>query len=409
MGKISNRINAVSSVTEYLELLPKDSHWLFRGESMDFGETRNTATLFRSIKEKNVSIPRDDKNHMEKIFLSDLGFSILEQNFYAEMQHHDQEIEENFIAYCQHHGLRTPLLDVSTSPLVALYFACVGNENEDGFVYGFKDKNILMLNSNILKYSERGTSLDPLSSKNIETTIQLISNKLVADGEEFEYENYLNRVIFQQAKEYAKGLPAQDEHDTLWALKNFQGTTLNDLKVYLINADTGFRAAQSKWNTLTRAYANFLLIYYPDSYPNHERDIVLNSNIATNYPMLIRFIVSLFYGNSVGGEAFNAGLYYSVKPTVNFERMKAQSGQFIFQTSSQFSMYYGKSMQKKTISLMDASSSIANPMTIDRTIKVTNKSNILFELDRYGINRKSLFMDDDSLASYLVWHMIQEL
>lgn len=41
------------------------------------------------------------------------------------------------LTYMQHYGCPTRLLDITSNPLVALYFACVGNEARDGAVYIF--------------------------------------------------------------------------------------------------------------------------------------------------------------------------------------------------------------------------------------------------------------------------------
>ena len=60
--------------------------------------------------------------------------------FYKETAHKLNEDKIDFIAFAQHHGVPTNLLDVSTSPLTALYFACLGKPDVDGAVYiGFDE------------------------------------------------------------------------------------------------------------------------------------------------------------------------------------------------------------------------------------------------------------------------------
>lgn len=52
------------------------------------------------------------------------------------------------MTYMQHYGCPTRLLDITSNPLVALYFACLGNADKDGIVY------IFSINANEVLYSD---------------------------------------------------------------------------------------------------------------------------------------------------------------------------------------------------------------------------------------------------------------
>lgn len=52
----------------------------------------------------------------------------------------DTESPLNLLAQLQHYGIPTRLLDVTTNPLVALYFACANSNNVDGEVIIFVEK-----------------------------------------------------------------------------------------------------------------------------------------------------------------------------------------------------------------------------------------------------------------------------
>lgn len=59
---------------------------------------------------------------------------------------HKDLLPIELLSLLQHHGIPTRLLDVTQNALVALYFACVGNENNDGEIIVFKETTIDVTN-----------------------------------------------------------------------------------------------------------------------------------------------------------------------------------------------------------------------------------------------------------------------
>ena len=59
---------------------------------------------------------------------------------------HKDLLPIELLALLQHHGIPTRLLDVTQNALVALYFACVGNDDKDGEVIVFKESTVDVTN-----------------------------------------------------------------------------------------------------------------------------------------------------------------------------------------------------------------------------------------------------------------------
>lgn len=69
----------------------------------------------------------------------------------------DKMQEENFLAFSQHHGLKTNLIDFTTAPLVALYFACERDKYDvdSGYVYILNEEDTVDASEFLRAYSIR--------------------------------------------------------------------------------------------------------------------------------------------------------------------------------------------------------------------------------------------------------------
>lgn len=128
MDKASERISALA---EYIGIIKKYNlhNGCFRGKNQKYPNI--SSSLIREYISKG-----------ENFGLVDIYADLL-RTYYQEVGYELDKMQgENFLAFSQHHGLKTNLIDFTTAPLVALYFACERDKYDfdSGYVFIFCKK-----------------------------------------------------------------------------------------------------------------------------------------------------------------------------------------------------------------------------------------------------------------------------
>lgn len=338
-----NELNSLQDFITQIDQL-KGQHWYYRGESKDYGDTKNLASGYRWIKDNDKVFM--DLINLRKEFFREVGTNLSRKEV------------ENFLSYSQHHGLPTELLDITLNPLVALYFACESNYNEDGFIYLFNN------------------------------SIYDANNELY-DSRQFQYSSYrdLTEILFSenisQQKIWFRWYPNIDDDmidkDLMEQANQFTGNLFQGSEIFRIQHQNGV-----EWNKFSEKYPE--LAEVSTDITKLISDIRNQDNeLNQKFESIINLTFKLI--DLTNGRYFPNLRYLLIKPTIIFDRMKNQDGFFIYQlsTSTGFDKGY------------------IQPIIPSATMKISknSKRKILNQLDQIGINKKFLYSDDDSVAEYL--------
>jgi FRG domain len=163
IGKWQKKQRGVDDAEGYLSQL-----W-YRGVKKYFpnqvpGVYRNDFTDRATTLYKNPDI-EDRRLHLEREMLAQFrsaGAAFLKR---------DSEVDIYFTA--QHFGMPTRLLDWSTNPLAALFFACDGSSGDDGAVYAMDARQIIPPNAMTLKGEKQFQAVMTMRHPYVEYAIKL--------------------------------------------------------------------------------------------------------------------------------------------------------------------------------------------------------------------------------------------
>ncbi len=360
-GECEMRLTNIKSLTDYFVKIKKYelSDCICRGECAKYESIQSG--MFR------------EKYPIKNSWLIQQYYNLV-GNSLTELQ------KKHFTAFSQHYGLPTNLIDFTTSPLIALYFACQNKEtSEKGYVHFIE------------------------------------CNKLVDIGNDTSYINHLN--FLEEVLSFSNGAFSAtiDFVRRIYNLFLIEQNENIDPLLFAIDYYKKLAIENKKYNTLSKSFADFAKINLDVTYNNLSHQLnslsseILNEqqcifldcvfkHFEYDYTYLVDRILYFLIILKVVHEAFdpvwkwgidilNLPFYIVYRPPLIVPRIENQSSIFI---------------QQQYLSYDETSEYVFNPVIqkikADRTLVILNKEEILCDLDNLGINEKFIFNDYDHIA-----------
>lgn len=342
---------SVKSLDEFVRLLNRypSSDYFFRGENGYYNERE--ASAFRGHHGGWKSEYRDFMDTIDA--------------YYSEVSYRLGEAEKShFLAFSQHHGIPTNLVDVSKSPLTALYFACSGDDSE-GYVYLFDNEHIDI--TSMIKHNPR------------RNFVELILEK----------DQYVISEFMEQIEKFEQRFPKSflSLFDCLISdLKHYLGKPLHGVDVTKLKTFRRKRCNDFTWKTDNGSIA--YEINKEEKYVDFDGDIF---SLKFIYSILTIHLLNKLrdYGEYLYWLNWLPAMVY--KPDMLFERTRIQHGFFIVQAF----MHHIEPVYNVDVLARQR-------ILFNQRIKISNTKSILQELNNIGINRATIFGDFDNIAKQVV-------
>lgn len=400
-------MNKIKNLSEYLNQTSKyDRDTFYRGECKDFGYTTCIATANRNYDNYN--------KYSERLNLFDT--KIREGALVSN--------SDIIIPFAQHSGLATKLLDITSSPLVALYFACQGEE-EDGYIYILDDyADVTELLTKYPKFDLEEVLLKQVDFIKKQTYTNLDDKEKIQRIENEELEEF-GKAIKQYSDDSFEKIaskinpfePVPLEESLFYTKKKGLDEQIEGIKNALL--DIFSKIPEMKNSIFIESFDDqtpAIDVLHPLKKQRHDYSNLQYDEFTPEikeYLMSLECLVAFIYDKSPVSNLspmtqfndlimnFIPNLLY--QPIMTFKRGLSQQSSFFVQPifykhGLNIHDYGSDKVDKIQSQLFKSRANYTTKLVIDGQYK----KNILRELDKIGVNKATMFGDADNIADYIM-------